>query len=254
MTSFSDPNDIENQKIGEIFQQQTKYNPDKLTDYALDWSRRPDPFKNHESPLAYISLPDPEIKTDANLWRLLRQRRSIRDYNAERGLDKGHLSILLWAMQGITAKYGEYHLRTAPSAGALYPVETYIFSRSIEGLETGIYHFRPQVFDLELLKRGDYARELTDATLGQTIVMLAQVTFVWSAMVERSKWKYRQRAYRYIYLDAGHIAQNLYLAAEGLGLGACAIGALFDDSVNTILGIDGIKETVIYMATVGWPK
>jgi len=254
MTLFSDPNDIENQKIGEIFQQQTKYNPDKSTDYALDWSRRPDPFKNHESPLAYISLPDPEIKTDANLWRLLRKRRSIREYNAKRVLNKSHLSILLWAMQGITAKYGEYHLRTAPSAGALYPVETYLFSRSIEGLETGIYHFRPQVFDLELLKRGNYARELTDAALGQTLVMLAQVTFVWSAMVERSKWKYHQRAYRYIYLDAGHIAQNLYLAAGGLGLGACAIGALFDDSVNTILGIDGIKETVIYMATVGWPE
>jgi len=254
MTSFSDPNDRENQKIGEIFQQQTKYNPNKSTGYALDWSRRPDPFKNHESPLSYISLPDPEIKKDADLWRLLRQRRSIREYNAGRSLDKSHLSMLLWAMQGITAKYGEYHLRTAPSAGALYPVETYLFSRSIEGLETGIYHFRPQVFDLELLKRGNYARELTDAALGQNIVMLAQVTFVWSAMVERSKWKYRQRAYRYIYLDAGHIAQNLYLAAEGLGLGACAIGALFDDSVNTILGIDGIQETVIYMATVGWPE
>lgn len=254
MTSCSDSNDRENKNIGEIFQQQTKYKPDKLTGYALDWSKRPDPFKNHKSPLAYISLPEPEIKPDANLWRVLQQRRSIRQYNAGRSLEKRHLSVLLWAMQGITARYGEYYLRTAPSAGALYPVETYIFSRYIEGIEPGIYHFRPQVFDLELLKKGNYARELTDAALGQNMVISAQMTMVWSAMVERSRWKYRQRAYRYIYLDAGHIAQNLYLAAEGLGLGACAIGALFDDRVNSILGVDGIKETVIYMATVGWPK
>ena len=133
-------------------------------------------------------------------------------------------------------------------------METYLFLRAVEGLEPGIYHFRAHVFDLELLKKGDYSRELTDAALGQMIVMGAQVTFIWSAVVERSRWKYRQRAYRYVYLDAGHIAQNLYLAAEALGLGACTIGALFDDRVNSIIGVDGIEETVIYMATVGWPQ
>ena len=240
--------------IGEQFQQETKYDPDKPLGYALDWSRRPKPYKEHDLSLAYISLPDPDMTSKANLWQLLRHRRSRREYNTGRSLKENLLSALLWATQGVTAKYGEFLFRTAPSAGGLYPIETYLFLRAVEGLEPGIYHFRTHVFDLELLKKGDFSRELTDAALGQTIVRDAQVTFIWSAVVERSRWKYRQRAYRYIYLDAGHIAQNLYLVAEALGLGACAIGALFDDRVNSIIGVDGIEETVIYMATVGWPQ
>ena len=256
MASFKNPSDSndKNTYIGEKFQEETKYNPDKSMGHALDWSHRPEPFKNHTSPLAYVSLPDPDIKSDANLWQLLQDRRSKREYDAGRNLNGELLSTILWATQGITAKYGEFLFRTAPSAGGLYPVETYLFLRAVDGFDPGIYHFRPHVFDLELLKKGNYARELTDAALGQTIVMGAQVTFIWSAVVERSKWKYRQRAYRYIYLDAGHIAQNLYLAAEALTLGVCAIGALFDDRVNSIIGVDGIEETVIYMATVGWPQ
>jgi len=256
MTSFKDSKDSNttNTNIGEKFQQETKYDPNKPMGYALDWSRRPKSHKNHKSPLAYIPLSDPDMKSGANLWQLLRDRRSKREYDAGRSLKKDLLSALLWATQGVTAKYGEFLFRTAPSAGGLYPVETYLFLRAVEGLEPGIYHFRAHVFDLEFLKKGDYSRELTDAALGQMIVMGAQVTFIWSAVVERSRWKYRQRAYRYIYLDAGHIAQNLYLAAEALGLGACAIGALFDDRVNNIIGVDGIEETVIYMATVGWPQ
>jgi len=256
MTSFKDTKDSTstNPDIGKKFQQETKYHPDKLIGHALDWSCRPEPYKNHESPLAYIPLPDPDMKSGANLWQLLRDRRSRREYDAGRNLKENLLSALLWATQGVTVKYGEFLFRTTPSAGGLYPVETYLFLRAVEGLEPGIYHFRPHVFDLEFLKKGDFSRELTDAALGQRIVMGAQVTFIWSAVVERSRWKYRQRAYRYIYLDAGHIAQNLYLAAEALRLGVCAIGALFDDRVNSIIGVDGVEETVIYMATVGWPQ
>ena len=144
------------------------------------------------------------------------------------------------------------YFRTAPSAGGLYPVETYLLVRAIDGLEPGIYHFRPLTADLELLKRGDYAEVLTSAALGQEMVVDAQVTFIWSAVLERGKWKYRERAYRYIYIDAGHIGQNLYLAAEGLGLGVCTIGAFFDDDVNRLIGVDGTDETVIYMGCVGW--
>jgi SagB-type dehydrogenase family enzyme len=162
-----------------------------------------------------------------------------------------HLSSLLWATQGVTAEYGETLFRTAPSAGALYPVETYIFANQVETLEKGIYHFRPREFDLELIREEDLAKELSFGALGQNMVLQAHVTFLWSAVVERAKWKYRQRAYRYIYLDAGHIAGNLYLAGEALGLGVCTIGALFDDPVNNILGIDGEEETIIYMATAG---
>ena len=122
------------------------------------------------------------------------------------------------------------------------------------GLEPGIYHFRPHYFDLELLKKGDFSEECAKVALNQSMVKSAQVTFVWTAVVERSKWKYLQRAYRYIYLDAGHIGQNLYLAAEALRLGCCTIGAIFDEEANKLIDVDGINETVVYMATVGMLK
>jgi SagB-type dehydrogenase family enzyme len=241
------------EKIGERFQQETKYDPDAMEGHALDWSRQPKPFKDYNNPLAVVPLPEPDLTGDPHLWQLLYSRRSRREYDVSQTLTAEKLSALLWAAQGITARYGEVLFRTAPSAGGLYPVETYLFVRAVEGFEPGVYHFRPQAFDLEFLKKGDHAQELAEAALGQTLVMTASVTFIWTAIVERSKWKYRQRAYRYIYLDAGHIGENLYLAAGALGLGACAIGAFYDDKVNSIIGVDGIEETVIYMATVGWP-
>lgn len=239
---------------GDRFQQETKYDPDTLGGHMLDWSRRPEPYKDYKTSLAVVSLPDPDTSSKADLWQLLSGRRSRREYDAGRTLRPEALSALLWATQGVTGRYGEALFRTAPSAGGLYPVETYVFPRAVEGLEPGIYHFRAHAFDLELLRKGDHARELAEAALGQMMVADAQCTFIWTAVVERSKWKYRQRAYRYIYLDAGHIAQNLYLAAEAMGLGVCAIGALFDDQVNSIIGVEGVKETVIYMASVGWPS
>jgi len=240
--------------IGERFQQGTKYDPDNMAGHTLDRSRQPEPFKNYEAPLAIIPLPEPDLTGDPNLWRLLYSRRSRREYDAGRALTSEKLSALLWATQGVTARYGEFLFRTAPSAGGLYPVETYLFVRAVEGIEPGIYHFRPHTFDLEFLKKGDLARDVAEAALGQTIVMEAQMTFIWTAVVQRCRWKYRQRAYRYIYLDAGHIGENLYLSAGALGLGVCAIGAFFDDRANSIIGIDGLEETVIYMAAVGWPR
>ena len=239
--------------IGTLFQEETKYTPEKLRGHWLDWNKFPAIYKDYESPLATIKLPTPEFSGDTNLWELLRRRRSRREYVTERPLPQGLLSALLWATQGLTVKYGDMHFRTVPSAGGLFPVETYLSVRAVDGLDPGIYHFRPHRFDLEYLKRGDYAKPLAQAALGQEIVAGAQVTFVWSAVLERGKWKYRERAYRYIYIDAGHVGQNLYLAAEGLGLGVCTIGAFFDDDVNTIIDVDGINETVIYMGCVGWP-
>ena len=245
---------VPGEAIGQRFQEETKYDPDTMEGHTLDWNEQPEPYKNYEAPLAVIPLPEPDLAGDLNLWQLLHSRRSRREYDPAKPLTPAKFSTLLWATQGITARYGEVLFRTAPSAGGLYPVETYLFVRSVEGFDPGIYHFRPQAFDLEFLKKGDFARELATAALGQTLVMAAQVTLIWTALVERSRWKYRQRAYRYIYLDAGHIGQNLYLACGALGLGACAIGAFYDDKANRIIGVDGIEETVIYMATVGWPQ
>jgi SagB-type dehydrogenase family enzyme len=243
----------ETKGIGEVFQEETKYTPEKLQGHGLDWDNMPDPYKQYEAPLTRIALPKPRADGEADIWQLLHRRRSTRIYAREKTVPQDILSALLWATQGLTASYGTSYFRTAPSAGGLYPVETYLGIRSVEGLEPGLYHFRPRAFDLELLKRGDNSRALTTAALQQEMVMDAQVTFIWSALMARGTWKYRQRAYRYVYIDAGHIAQNLYLAAGALGLGVCAIGAFFDDRVNELVGLDGVEETVIYMACVGWP-
>ncbi len=240
--------------VGDRFQQETKYDPEKLGGHSLDWKRRPEPFKSYESPLKIIPLPKPDLSTEPNLWGVLLHRRSRRAYAKDSSLSLEILSSLLWATQGVTAGYGETLFRAAPSAGALYPVETYLSVRAVDGLKKGIYHFRPRNFDLEFLRQEDSSKELAAASLGQVMVMNAPVTFLWSAVIERAKWKYRQRAYRYIYLDAGHIAENLYLAGGALGLGVCTIGAFFDDDVNRLIGLDGVEETIIYMATVGFPR
>lgn len=239
-------------EIGEKFQHETKYTPESLSGYMLDWKSVPGPFKEYKNPIAIIPLPEPKTSANkANLWKLLLNRRSRREYNADASLKLNDLAALLWATQGLTAQFGDTFFRTAPSAGGLYPIETYLNVRAVGDLEQGIYHFRPGDFDLEFLKKGDFSHSLSEAALQQTIVLGAQATLIWSALIARGRWKYRQRAYRYIYLDAGHLAQNLYLAGEALGLGICAIGAFYDDDVNRMVNLDGIEETVIYMATVG---
>ena len=243
----------ETRGIGELFQEETRYTPEKLAAYALDYESQAAPYKDYDEPVERIALPEPDFRGNPDIWKALRRRRSVRDFDAGKTMTTGVLSALLWATQGLTARYGQFFFRTAPSAGGLYPVETYLHVRAVESVQPGIYHFRPHKFDLEYLRKGDSSRYLAGAALGQTLFLGAQVSFIWSAIMARAKWKYRQRAYRYVYLDAGHIAENLYLAAEALGLGTCAVGAFYDDEVNSLVGLDGHDETAIYMAAVGVP-
>lgn len=247
----TDSNQTGKPGIGERFQAETKYTPEKIGGHFLDWSRMPDRTKDYDESFQKIPLPEPRIDRPADIWDVILKRRSVRQYASRKSMALDELALLLWATQGITAESRQFQFRAAPSAGGLYPIETYLMARDVGGLEPGIYHFRPHRFDLEFIRPGDRSIDLANAALGQRIVADAQVCFVWTAVVERSRWKYRQRAFRYIYLDAGHIAQNLYLAATAAGMGACGIGAFFDDRVNEILGVDGVEETVLYLASVG---
>jgi SagB-type dehydrogenase family enzyme len=240
------------QGIGERFQEETKYTPETLGTHYLDWNRMPERYKRYPESIRKIPLPNPDIGRGMNIWDAFSRRRSVRRYS-DTVLPLGTLSTLLWATQGITAAAGNFQFRSAPSAGALYPIETYLIVRSVEKLPEGLYHFRPFAFDLELVKAGDFGRSLAEAALGQRMIAEAQLAFIWTAIVARSRWKYRQRAYRYIYLDAGHIAQNLYLAGTAAGLGICSVGAFFDDRINSLIGVDGTEETVLYLASVGCP-
>ena len=153
----------------------------------------------------------------------------------------------------MSAVQAGYALRTAPSAGALYPVETYVVAHRVDGLERGVYHYAVLDRALERLRAGDARLDVMHAALDQGIAYEAAAVFVWSAVWQRSIWKYGQRAYRYVPLDAGHIAENVALAAVGLGLGSCQIAAFYDDEANDLLGLDGESESAIYMTVVGRP-
>jgi len=158
---------------------------------------------------------------------------------------------LLYLADGITAhKYG-IGFRSAPSAGALYPIEIYPVVNRVTGLEPGIYHYNVRDHALELLKGGDYRGQLIRYCLGQEMPGTANVVLILTAIFHRTRWKYRERAYRYVMLEAGHIGQNIYLAATAMGMGACAIGAFLDDPINRLLEVDGVREAVVYLLTVG---
>ena len=237
--------------VGDRFQAETKYYPDKMSGGALDWSAKPEQYKTYPGSVK-VALPVFEPDRPMTLDKVLEQRKSVRAFK-DGSLSLGRLSYLLWASTGIGRAEDGYEFRTAPSAGALYPIETYIVANDVRKLEPGLYHYAIRSHELEQLKTTDLRRSIATAALGQVMCATAPVVFVWTAIVERSKWKYRRRAYRYIYLDAGHIAENLALAAVSLGLGTCQIGALFDDELNKILGVDGREETAIYMSVVGVP-
>ncbi len=237
---------------GDDFLRNSKYSRGKLPLHQLDWMRKPPTFKEYPD-AKYLSLPSPLADEGEGLWTTLRRRRSVRAYT-EDPIILQDLSQLLWATQGITGHAGDYLLRTAPSAGALYPIETYLCVNRVQGLSAGLYHYSPPHHRLDLIAEGNFAKEVRAGALDQQIAERSAVAFLWSAIFERSKWKYLQRAYRYIFLDAGHIAQNLALAAESLGLGSCQIGAIYDDELNSLLRLDSITESVIYMSTIGHPR
>lgn len=236
---------------GEAFQQETKHRRGHLVGGRLDWSAMPETFKRYPG-APQIQLDPPETEGGLSLWTILEQRRSVRGYGGD-PVTAAELSQLLWAMQGVTRVVQGWAFRTAPSAGALYPVETYVIAHSVRGLAPGIYHYAVEPHALEQLQSGDYRAPSARAAMDQRMCSTADVVFVWTAVFARSTWKYGQRAYRYIYLDAGHIAQNLALAAVSLGLGSCQIAALYDDEVNKLVGVDGESESVLYMSIVGRP-
>jgi len=121
----------------------------------------------------------------------------------------------------------------------------------VSDVKQGVYHFNILDFALEEVSSGDFGEYLSRAALDQAVVGRGAVLFIWTAIVLRAMWKYRNRCLRYIFIDAGHIAQNLQLAATALGLGCCPIGAFFDDEINQLLQVDGEEETTIYLAAVG---
>lgn len=232
--------------IGQLYQEASKYYRYREPGSAIPESPPREALPGRDT-LPRFTLPPPESKGGMPLWETIASRRSLRRYTAE-ALAPEDLSQLLWATQGITHPGGR---RVAPSAGACYPLETYLAVLAVKGLAHGLYHYLVEPHALECLAPGDYRERVRAAARDQRLIEKAAVVFLWKAVVERTRRRYHLRAYRYIYLDAGHIGQSLYLAATALGLGCCAIGAFYDDAVDALIGADGAAETVVYMAAVG---
>ncbi len=236
--------------IGDRFQQATKYHREKMAGGFLDWKKKPREFKEYPEDIQRFSLRNGKKDSGGPLWDVMARRRSIRDF-LPTAISFEELSQLIWSTQGITGVAYGFRLRVVPSAGALYPIETYIVINRVMDLPPGTYHFNVKENQLDQLATGDFNVDIAAAALDQSMAKEAAAVFVWTAVVERTKWKYRERGYRYLYLDAGHIGQNLYLAATSLGLGCCTIAAFYDDEVNRLIGVDGKKETVVYLGAVG---
>jgi SagB-type dehydrogenase family enzyme len=195
---------------------------------------------------APLVLPQARRKGERSLEECLAKRRSVRSY-AHAPLSLAEISQLLWAAQGITA---EGYLRTAPSAGALYPLEIYLVAGDVEGLSPGIYHYRPQRHELVPVKKGDIRSELAEAALGQDCIANAAATLLFAAVYARTASKYGQRAERYVHMEAGHAAQNVSLEATALGLGTVTVGAFEDDRVLRVATLPESHDP-IYLLPVG---
>lgn len=190
------------------------------------------PATGEMHPMSNVKLPKPRKEGPLSLEESLNGRRSIRSYTPE-PLTLAETSQLLWAIHGIN---GHGRL-TVPSAGALYPLEIYLVSGKIEGLPTAAYRYRPGEHALELQKKGDLRLSLSRAALGQRPIAEAAAVVVITAIYERTTGKYGQRGVRYVQMEVGHAAQNLYLQATSLGLGTVMVGAFDDDEVAAVIGL-----------------
>jgi SagB-type dehydrogenase family enzyme len=198
------------------------------------------------TPETEVKLPEPRYDSDVSIEETLLKRRSVRDYTGE-SLTLPEVSQLLWADQGITDPRG---LRTAPSAGATYPLETYVVVGDVENLTKGVYRFHLPHYKLVKVLDGDLRTELAAAALGQRWVKQGAINIVFTAIYERTTGRYGDRGIRYVHMEVGHLGQNVHLQAVALGLGTVVIGAFRDDQVKEILNLPK-DEQPLYIMPVG---
>ena len=194
-----------------------------------------------------IKLPEISYDSEISIEEALSERRSVRSY-VDTSLDLGQVSQIFWAAQGITDPSRGY--RTAPSAGALYPLEVYIIAGKINGLSPGVYRYIPEEHELIRKTEGDKRQELFEAALYQSPVKEAPAVLVFTAIFKRTTKKYGDRGIRYVYMEAGHASQNVYLQAVSLGIGTVSIGAFDNQKVKTVLNLSQ-QEEPLYIMPIG---
>ncbi len=219
--------------------------------HTLDWDNRPSVYKVYPD-LGPIPLPRDFAWPEADTLEVV----SSPECNEEKALGLKELSQLLFFSAGETKKKSfpggeEYHFRAAACAGALYPIEIYLFCADIDGLEAGVYHFHPGEFSFRRLRSGDYRPELAGAAGDNQAIAAAPVTLVLSAIFWRSAWKYQARCYRYCFWDSGTILANLLAVAASEQI-PCSVEIGFVDSkLNHLLGLDGVREAGLCLVPLG---
>lgn len=239
--------------IGKTFIERTKHHHMTRSDQSIG---RPAPPLElpHDPNAPLFQLPEPKrcAVREIPVREAIELRRSVRRYRSA-PLTLAELSYLLWCTQGVQEVRGQTAtLRTVPSAGARHALETYVLANRITGLTPGLYRFLALEHQLaQRTTKAAIADQITAACFEQSFVKASAVTFIWTAVPYRMNWRYGERGYRYLHLDAGHVCQNLYLSAEAIDCGVCAIAAYDDDQLNQLLGIDGESQFAIYIGTVG---
>ncbi len=201
------------------------------------------PMKTARTQAAPIELPAPVTRGTVSVEEALQARRSVRAY-ADTPLTLAQLGQILWAAQGITSADGH---RTAPSAGATYPLELYVVVGNVTGLPAGVYKYRPQGHELVPHLDGDVRATLARAAVRQGWVTQAPVTLAITAVPERTRARYADRTDRFVAIEVGHVGQNVYLEAVALGLGTVMAGAIVDDSVAAVLKLDPAERPLAVM-------
>ena len=190
-----------------------------------------------------ITLPEPLFKGKILTEEALKRRRSVREYQ-DKPLTLEEISQLLWAAQGIT---GEYGMRTAPSAGALYPIELYIVAGRVDGLAAGIYRYRPKGHELQKIAEGDKRGELYQAALEQESLRDGAAAVVIAAVYGRTTRKYGGRGIMYVHMEVGGVGENIYLQAVSLGIGTIFLGAFDDEMVKKVVNMAEGEEPLAIM-------
>jgi SagB-type dehydrogenase family enzyme len=235
--------------VGAVYHEWSKPGIVDALGSVANWGQFPELYKSYPD-APRVRLPEPRLDDRRPTATTIAERRSTRSYSAT-PMTGDELSRLLFLTTGISSDRWGNARRTAPSSGALYPIELYAVIHNVEGIGRGVYHYALREHALELVRAGDHRARVVEQGLHQEFLGECGAVLFLTQILQRMRPKYQDRSYRYGLLEAGHIGENGYLAATSAGLGACGVGAFMDDAINDMLGIDGVDEAVVYMLAVG---
>lgn len=241
--------------IARLFHVHSSYVRSRTADESMDPEKKPLSFRVLPD-AKRTALPGADFSIDTSLGAALSARRTVREF-ALQTMPLETLGRLLWASCGMRverAADGEWiSRRPSPSAGARYPLEVYVATQAVEGLDDGIYHYAARAHELELVSSGVAHHSIAEMAVGQDMIKDANLVVIVTIVPERTTWKYGPRGYRFALLDVGHLGQNLYLVATALGLGPMGIGGFFDAELNSLLELPAGEES-LYVVCIGQPS